>query len=310
MARPTRKIARNTMLNLTISLMASLLPLRAGLRALRVARVLRSVLFREQNFVPLRVFPEILDQFAAKLGILGSDLEPFDEISLDRGTGFEPGFDLGVGHLVFALGLGPSVLEPVEQHRQVVPEMPRHVFYELRRGARADGCRLLAPADDELASLCVARDSLHAFPADFGKSHGAGFDVYVGGVVARIQNGSRLPRLDLDARREVAVLGALAGFFLGELCPAGQQRDLRLAARSRGHVREHGARALAEIEDRTVLEFYLRLPFGVDRQYVSVAQPDALGGGVERRSPYQLDATFDQRQGARSLSKSGTADAQ
>src|SRR6266853_2082809 len=239
------------------------------MRALRVARVLWSVLFREQNFVPLRVFPEILDQLAAKLGILGSDLKSFDEISSDCGTGFQPGFDFSVGHLVVALGLRPPVLEPVEQHRQVVPKMPRHVFYELRRGARADGCRLLAPADDELASLRVARYSLHAFPADFGESHGAGFDVYVGGAVARIQNGSRLPRLDLDARREVAVLGALARFFLGELCPAGQQRDLRLAARSRRDGRQHGARALAEIDDRAVLEFYLRLPFGIARQYVS-----------------------------------------
>src|SRR6266446_5727383 len=176
---------------------------------------------------------------------------------------------------MFALGLGPPVLEPIEQHRQVVPKMPRHVLYELSRGPWAEGCRLLAPADDELASLSAARDSLHAFPADFGKSHGAGFDVYVGGAVAGVQH-----------------------------------RDLRLAARSRRDARQHSARALAEIEDRAVLEFYLCLPFGVDRQYVSLSQPHALGGGVERRAPYQLDAPFGQRQGARSLSKSGGTGAQ
>src|SRR5437016_1664256 len=187
--------------------------------------------------------------------------------------------------------------------------MPRHVLYELSRGTRPEGCRLLAPADDELAALSVARDSLHAFPADFGKSHGAGFDVYVGGTVAGVHNRGRFPGVDLDTRREVAILCAFAGFFLGKLCPAGQHRDLRLPARSRRDVRHHGARALAEIEDRAVLEFYLRLPFGVDRQYVSVSQPDALGGSVERRSPYQLDAPFGQRQGA-SLSKSGSAGAQ
>src|SRR5256885_10567179 len=188
--------------------------------------------------------------------------------------------------------------------------MPRHVFYELRRKARTESCRLLAPPGDELASLRVARDSLHAFPADFGKSQGAGFDVYVGGAVARVQNGGRFPRIDLDARREVAILCALAGFFLGELRPAGQQCDFGLAACSRGDVRQHGARALAEIEDCAVLEFYLRLPSWVDRQYVSVSQPDALGGGVERSSAYQLDAPFGQRQGARGLSKSGSAGAQ
>src|SRR5437879_5735902 len=43
------------------------------------------------------------------------------------------------------------------------------------------------------------------------------------------------------------------------------------SAACRGDVRQHGARALTEIEDRAVLEFYLRLPFGVDRQYVSVS---------------------------------------
>src|SRR5437867_4384246 len=159
--------------------------------------------------------------------------------------------------------------------------MPRHVFYELRRGARADGCRLLAPADDELAGLRVARDSLYALPSDFGKSHGAGFDVHVGGTVARIQDRGRFPRADLGARREVAVLCALAGFFLGELCPAGQYRDLRLAAPSRRDVRQHGARALAEIEDRAVQEFYLRLPFGVDRQYVSVSRSEERSVGKE-----------------------------
>src|SRR6267143_2240722 len=187
--------------------------------------------------------------------------------------------------------------------------MPRHVLYELRRGPWAEGCRLLAPADDELAAFRVARDSLHAFPADFRKSHGAGFDVYVGGAVAGVQNRGRFPRVDLGARREVAVLCALAGFFLGELCPAGQQRDLRLVARSRRDARQHSARALAEIEDRAVLKLNLRLPFGVDRQYVSVSQPHALGGGVERRAPYQLDAPFGQRQGARSLTKSGSTGA-
>src|SRR6185295_13475027 len=138
-------------------------------------------------------------------------------------------------------------------------KLPRHVFYELRRGARGDACRLLAPADDELAPLRVARDSLHPFPADFGKSHGAGFDVYVGGTVAHVQDRGRLPRVDLSARSEVAVLGALSGLFLGELRPAGQYRDLRLAARSGRDVRQHCARALAEIEDRAVLELYLRL---------------------------------------------------
>src|SRR5437773_3408751 len=284
--------------------------MRAGLPALRVVRVLRSVLFREQHFVPFRVLPEILDQLAAKLGILGSTFKPFHEIPSDRGTRFKPGFDLGVRHLVVALGLRAPVLEPVEQRRQVVPKMPRHVFYELRRGPRADGRRLLAPADDELAGLRVARVSLYAFPADFGKSHGAGFDVHVGGTVARVQDRGRFPRADLGARREVAVLCALAGFFLGELYPAGQHRDLRLAARSRRDVRQHGARALAQIEDRAVLEFYLRLPFGVDRQYVSVSQPHTLGGGVERRAPYQLDASFGQRQGARGLSESGRTGAQ
>src|SRR5439155_9393653 len=125
--------------------------------------------------------------------------------------------------------------------------------------------------------------------------------------VARVQNGGRFPRVDLDARREVAILCALAGFFLGELCPAGQQRDLSLAARSRGDVREHGAGALAEIEDRAVLEFYLRLPFGVDRQYVSVSHPCAVGGGVHRRSASQLDASFDEPQGPSSLGKRGSA---
>src|SRR6266571_1617145 len=168
--------------------------------------------------------------------------------------------------------------------------MPRHVLQELSRGPRADGCRLLAPADDELAGLRVARVSLYAFPADFGKSHGAGFDVHVGGTVARVQDRGRFPRADLGARREVAVLCALAGFFLGKLCPAREQRDLRLAARSRRDVRQHGARALAEIEDCAVLKLNLRLPFGVYRQYVSVSQPDALGDGVECRAPYQLNA--------------------
>src|SRR2546427_10911813 len=119
------------------------------------------ILFREKHLVPFRVFPEIFDQLAAKLGILGSNFKPLDEIFSDRGAGFEPGLDLGVCHLVFALGLGPPVLEPIEQHRQVVPKLPRHVLYELSRGPWAEGCRLLAPADDELASLSVARDSLH-----------------------------------------------------------------------------------------------------------------------------------------------------
>ncbi len=252
------------------------------------------------------MFPQIFDQLAAKLGILGSALEPFHEISLDRGARFQPGFDLGVRHLVFALGLGPSVLEPVEQHRQVVPKMPRHVLYELRRGARAEGRRLLAPADDELAALRVARDSLHAFPADLRKPHGAGFDIYVGGTVAGVQNRGRFPGRDLGPRREVAVLCALAGFFLGKLCPARQHRNLRLSARSRTDVRQHCARALAEIEDGAVLELYLRLPLGVDRQYVSVSQPHALGGGVERRAPDEFNVPVDQRQGARSLSKRGS----
>src|SRR5438309_5898679 len=130
------------------------------------------------------------------------------------------------------------------------------------------------------------------FRSDFVKSHGAGFDVHVGGAFASVQNRGRFPGVDLNARRKVAVLCALAGFFLGELCPAGQQRDLRLAARSRRDARQHSACTLAEIEDRAVLKLDLRLPFGVDRQYVSISQPHALGGGVERRAPYQLNAPF------------------
>src|SRR5713101_212187 len=306
MAKPARKIARNTMLNLTISLMTVFpLLLRAGLPALRVVRVLRFVLLRKQNLVPFRVLTEILDQLAAKLVILGSNLKPFHEISLDRGARFQPSFDLGIRHLVLALGLGPLVLEPVEQHRQVIPKMPRHVLYKLSRGARAEDRGLFAPADDELAALRVARDSLHALPADFGESHGAGFDVYVGGTVASVQNRGRFPRVDLGARREVAVLRALAGLFLSKLCPAGQYCDLRGAASTalRRDADQHRARSLAEIENRAVLKLNLRLPPGVYRQYVSVSQPHALGGGVKRRAPYQFNATFGQRQRACSLSK-------
>src|SRR5216117_2420528 len=133
---------------------------------------------------------------------------------------------------------------------------------------------------------------------------------FLDGAILNLSQGARAMLTNIASGRrgqsEVAVLSALAGFFLGELCPAGQYRDLRLAAPSRRDFRQHGARALAEIEDRAVLEFYLRLPFGVDRQYVSVSQPHTLGGGVERRAPYQLHAPFGQRQGARGLSESGS----
>jgi len=77
-------------------------------------------------------------------------------------------------------------------------------------------------------------------------------------------------------------------------------------ATSRGGARQHGARSLGHVQDRAVRKLHLGLPFGVDRQNVSVPQPHALRCRVERSASDQGKTPFNQCQGGSLGGRAGT----